>query len=54
MLCPIWYHLYNLKKREKHSWRKVNFNKVSDCNMFSGGKEKVHWFDIDQDIDKDF
>ena len=21
MLCAIWYHLYNLKKREKHPWR---------------------------------
>ena len=23
MLCAIWYHLYNLKKREKHSRRIV-------------------------------
>ena len=27
-LWPIWYHLYNLKKREKHPWRSVTFSKV--------------------------
>ena len=27
-LCAIWYHLYNLKKREKHPWRSVTFSKV--------------------------
>ena len=33
MLCTIWYHLCNLKKRKKHSWRSdtsaCNFLKVS-------------------------
>ena len=28
MFCAIWYHLYNLKKREKHPWRNATFNKV--------------------------
>ena len=27
MFSTIWYHLYNLKKREKHSWRSVTFGK---------------------------
>ena len=29
MLCAIWYHLYNFKKREKHPWRSVTFSKVA-------------------------
>ena len=29
MRCAIWYHLYNLKKREKHPWSSVNFSKVT-------------------------
>ena len=29
MRCAIWYNLYNLKKREKHSWRSVTFSKVA-------------------------
>ena len=29
MRCTIWYHLYNLKKRKKHSWRSVTFSKVA-------------------------
>ena len=29
MRCAIWYHSYNLKKREKHPWRTVNFSKVA-------------------------
>ena len=29
MLCTIWYHLYNLKKRQKHSWR----SDTSACNL---------------------
>ena len=28
MFCAIWYHLYDLKKREKHPWRNATFNKV--------------------------
>ena len=28
-LCAIWYHLYNLKKREKHLERSVIFSKVA-------------------------
>ena len=58
MLCAIWYHLYSLKKREKHRWRNVTFSKLSGCGKrktmgegqpyptdfcFQGGKEKVHW-----------
>ena len=27
MLGVIWYHLYNLKKREKQPWRSVTFTK---------------------------
>ena len=27
--CAIWYHLYNLKKHEKHPWRSATFNKVA-------------------------
>ena len=26
--CTIWYHLYNLKKREKHQWKSLTFSKV--------------------------
>ena len=29
MRCAIWYHLYNFKKSEKHSWRSVTFSKVA-------------------------
>ena len=29
MHCAIWYHLYNFKKSEKHSWRSVTFSKVA-------------------------
>ena len=29
MRCAIWYHLYNLKKREKHPWRTVTFSKLA-------------------------
>ena len=27
----MWYHLHNLKKREKHPWRSVSFSK--GCNF---------------------
>ena len=30
MLCAIWYHLYNLK-RKKYPWRTVTFSKVTGC-----------------------
>ena len=33
MRCAIWYHLYNLKKREKHPWRSVNFSKVAGFKL---------------------
>ena len=29
MCCAVWYHLYNLKKREKHLWKSVTFSKVA-------------------------
>ena len=34
-LCAIWYHLYNLKKREKYPWKSVTFSKVAGyvCNF---------------------
>ena len=32
-LWPIWYHLYNLKKREKHPWRSVTFSKVAGWSL---------------------
>ena len=38
MRCAIWYHLYNLKKREKHPWRSVNFRKVACNNGFALSK----------------
>ena len=28
VVCTIWYHLYNLSKHEKHSWRSITFIKV--------------------------
>ena len=31
MRCAIWYNLYNLKKREKHTWRSATFSKVAGC-----------------------
>ena len=35
ILCAIWYHLYNLKQREKHPWRSDTFSKVQAeaCNV---------------------
>ena len=35
MLCEISYHFHNLKKREKHTWKSVNFSKVAGlgCNF---------------------
>ena len=33
MLCQIWYHLHNLKKREKHPWKSDSFGKVARCNF---------------------
>ena len=29
MFCATWYHLYNLKTREKLPWRNVTFSKVA-------------------------
>ena len=29
MLCVIWYHLYNLKNVEQHSWNSVTFSEVA-------------------------
>ena len=36
MRCAIWYHLYNLKKREKHPWRSLTFSKVEGSHLFYG------------------
>ena len=33
MLCAIWYHLYNFRKREKHPWRSVTFRKVESYDF---------------------
>ena len=30
MLCAIWYHFLQIKKREKHPWRNVTFSKVAE------------------------
>ena len=29
MLCAIWYHLYNLKNVQKHTWKSFSFSKVT-------------------------
>ena len=31
--CAICYHLYNLKKREKHPWRSVTHSKVASNTL---------------------
>ena len=33
MLCVIWYHLYDSKKRKKHPWRSVTFSKVAGFSL---------------------
>ena len=38
MLCAIWYHLQNLKKWEKHPWRKVTFRKGGGLSCTNGTK----------------
>ena len=29
MLCATWYHLYNLKNVQKHTWKSFSFSKVA-------------------------
>ena len=33
IICANWYHLYNLKKGEKHPWRWVTFSKVAGSSL---------------------
>ena len=33
--CAIWYHLYNLKKSEKHPWRSVTLKVTFILGFFS-------------------
>ena len=46
MRCAIWHYLYNIKKREKHPWRSVNFsiilnNFTSQSVRFFGSVSEV-------------
>ena len=50
----IWYHLYNLKKHEKHPWMSVNFSNFTKINtpswVFFTFFKLYKWYQIAQRI----
>ena len=50
MLCEIWYHLHNLKKREKHPWKSDSFSKVAALWVFFTFFKLNKWYQIAQGI----
>ena len=52
MRCAIWYHLDNLKNREKHPWKSATFSTKSNTPpwVFLTFFKSYKWYQIVQNV----